>query len=109
MMLQKKKECNPTLNVADLKNIIVERSNEYKRKVEVAALKNMIEGRSNEYTRKVKLGRKIKLIMKEIKAPRACLDEEQMEALGLFEKHERVKKIKHPIKEKKENRGFQQV
>jgi predicted transcriptional regulator len=71
-----KKEYNPTFNVD--------------------ALKNMIVGRSNEYLKKVKLGREIKLIMREIKAPRACLDKEQMEALTLFEKHDRVKKIDHP-------------
>ena len=43
--------------------------------------------------RKVKLGREIKLIIQEIKAPRACLDKEQMEALILFEKHEQDKMI----------------
>ena len=104
--IKRKKECNPTLNDADLKNIIVERSNKYKGNVKVAVLKNMIEGGSTEYLRKVKLGRKIKSIMKEIKAPRACLDEDQMEALTSFEKHELFKKIKHPTKgKKKESRS----
>ena len=58
--------------------------NEYNPTFNVDALKNMIVGRSNEYLRKVKLGREIKLIMREIKAPRACLDKDQMEALALF-------------------------
>ena len=66
---------------------------EYNPTLNVAALKNMIVGRSNEYKRKVKLGREIKLIIQEIKAPRACLDKEQMEALILFEKHDQDKMI----------------
>ena len=83
---------------------------EYNPTLNVDILKNMIVGRSNEYLRKVKLGREIKLIMREIKAPRACLDKEQMEALTLFEKHDLVKKIKHPTKEKKKKTGdVQQV
>ena len=70
----------------------------------------MIVGKSNEYLRKVKLGREIKLIMREIKAPRGCLDKELMEALALFEKHDRVKKIDQPTKEKeKESWTYQHV
>ena len=83
-----KQHANSTSNIEEVTEKI-----EYNPTLNVGALKNMIVGRSNEYKRKVELGREIKLIIQEIKAPRTCLDKEQMEALILFEKHEQDKMI----------------
>ena len=67
---------------------------EYNSTLDVTALENIIAGRANEYQRKLELGREIKQIVQRIKAPTACLDREQMEALELFENRGHVKEIK---------------
>ena len=64
---------------------------EYNSNVNVTALKNSIKGEVNEYQRKLELGREIKQIVQELNAPTACLSNEKMEALQLFENHVQVK------------------
>ena len=61
---------------------------EYDSTVDVVALKNKIV---NEYHRKLELGREIKKIVQELNVNIACLDEEYMTALELFENHEQIK------------------
>ena len=67
---------------------------EYNSTMDVTALKNNISEKANEYQRKLEYGREIKQIVQEIKAPTACLDKEQMEALELFENRGHIKEIK---------------
>jgi hypothetical protein len=67
---------------------------EYNSTLNVTALKNMIVGDINEYQRKLELGREIKEIVQEMKAPTLGLRREHAEALELFENRGHVKEIK---------------
>ena len=60
---------------------------EYHSKIDVAALKNEIVQSDNEYKTKIELGREIKKIVQELDVHIASLDKEKMEALELFECH----------------------
>ena len=64
---------------------------EYRSKIDVAALKNEIVQGDNEYQNKLELGREIKKIVHELNVPIASLDKEKMDALQLFESHGQVK------------------
>ena len=66
---------------------------EYHSTIDVAALKNEIVQCDNEYQTKLELGREIKKIVQELNVPIASL--EKMDALELFENHGQVKEIKH--------------
>ena len=68
---------------------------EYHFKIDVAALKNEIVQCDNEYQTKIELGREIKKIVQELNVNIASLDKEKIDALELFENHEQVKEIKH--------------
>ena len=61
---------------------------EYHSKIDVAALKNEIVQSDNEYKTKIELGREIKKIVQELDVHIASLDKEKMEALELIECHE---------------------
>ena len=68
---------------------------EYHSTIDVAALKNEIVQCDNEYQMKLELGREIKKIVQELNVLIASLDKEKMDALELFENHGQVKEIKH--------------
>ena len=57
----------------------------------VTALKNSIKGEIDKYQMELELGREIKQIVQKLNAPSACLSNEKMEALQLFENHVQVK------------------
>ena len=75
-------------------NPLVTEKIEYNSKVDVAALKNKIVQGVNEYWRTLELGREIKQIVEELDAPKACLDKKNMEALELFENCGQVSQLK---------------
>ena len=66
---------------------------EYHSTIDVAALKNEIVQCDNEYQMKIELGREIKKIVQELNVPIASLDKEMMDALELFEDHGKLKKL----------------
>ena len=68
---------------------------EYKSKLDEAALRNILVDNSNEFMRKLELGRVIKKIIAEDKIMKVSLTEEHREALEVFEKHGKVKDVKH--------------
>ena len=68
---------------------------EYRSKIDVAALKNEIVQSDNEYKTKIEFGSEIKKIVQELNVNIASLDKEKMEALQLFDNHVQVKEIKH--------------
>ena len=72
-------------------NPLVTGTIEYHCTIDVAALKNEIVQGDNEYQNKLELGREIKKIVQELNVPIASLDKEKMDALQLFESHGQVK------------------
>ena len=69
------------LDVVALRNELVNNSNEIMRRLEMR-----LENNYNEFMRKLELGRVIWKIMTEENIMKACLSNENMEALELFEK-----------------------
>ena len=76
-------------------NPLVTEKIEYNSTIDVAALKNEIVQCDNEYQTKIEFGREIKKIVQELNVNIASLDKEKIDALELFENHEQVKEIKH--------------
>ena len=72
-------------------NPLVTGTIEYHCTIDVAALKNEIVQGDNEYQNKLELGREIKKIVQELNVNIASLDKEKMDALQLFECHGQVK------------------
>ena len=72
-------------------NPLVTGTIEYHCTIDVAALKNEIVQGDNEYQNKLELGRQIKKIVQELNVPITSLDKEKMDALQLFDSHVQVK------------------